>query len=104
MPVAEERVTVRHALVCTTGDTENGFAAPHVREREGETVDRDPVARLDESLSYVSVPVGIGSPGQPPAVRTSLRRPERGIGEDVLGAYILPPSERLEDGAARELV
>src|SRR5437899_1223847 len=41
---------------------------------------------------------------QPPAVVTPLRRPQRRVGEDVLGTHVLTAAKRLEHRAAGKLV
>ena len=104
MTVAEEGVAVGHALVRASGDAQNRLAPPDVGEREGQAVDRDPVAQLDEPLRFLRIPVGIRSPGEPPTVVTALGRPERGVRKDVLGTHFLSATESLEDGAAGKLV
>src|SRR5439155_26762940 len=75
-----------------------------VLEREGEAVDLDPVAALDEPLRLLPVPLGVRPAREPPAVLAPLGRPQGGVREDVLRAQLLPPAERLEDCAAREFV
>ena len=63
-----------------------------------------PSQRLDEPPGLVRVALGVGPAGQPPAVVAPLGRPQRRVGEDVLGAHLLPAPERLEDRAPGKLV
>ena len=104
VPRAEEGVRVRYALVGAAADPQHRLAAPDVRQREGQPVDLDAVAALDQPLRLLGVPLCIGPAGQPPAVVAPLRGPERRVREDVLRAHPLPPPERLEDRSAGELV
>ena len=104
MPVAEERVAVRHALVRAAGDPQNSLAAPDVLERERQAVDGDAVAARDELLRLLGVTLRIGPAGEPPAVVAPFGGTERRVGEHVLLADILTATEGLEHCAARKLV
>src|SRR5439155_26051513 len=97
MAITKERVAVGHALVRASGETKDCLTSPDVREREGQAVDRDPVADLDESLGFIRVAVGIGPPGEPPAVLAALGWPQRRVRKDVIRAHLLSTSESLED-------
>ena len=74
MAIAEEGVGVGDPLVRPARNAEHRFAAPDVREREGQPVDDDPVAALDEGPGLVLVALGVGPSGQPPAVFAPLGR------------------------------
>ena len=53
MPRAEEGVGVGDPLVGAAGDPQHGLAAPDVGQREGQAVDLDPVAALDQLLGQL---------------------------------------------------
>ena len=89
MPVAEECVAVGDAFVRAACDPENRFTSPDMLQREGQPVDRDSVARRNEPLRLLGVPVGIGPPGEPPTVVTTLGRPERRISKNMLCTHLL---------------
>ena len=104
MAIAKESVGVGDPLVRSARNAEHRLATPDVREREGQPVDDDPVAALDEGPGLVLVALGVGPSGQPPAVFAPLGRTKRGVGVDVVGAHLLPAPERLEDRPSGKLV
>ena len=103
--VLEERVRVGHAVVGVREDAEDRLAAPDVRELEAEAVDLELGAGRDELGGVVLVLAALaGAARQPEPVGAPLGRPQRRECEDVLGVDLLPVADRLEHGAAGELL
>jgi hypothetical protein len=73
-------------------------------ERERQPVELDPVAAGDELRRHRGVRLRIRAPGEPPTVFAPFGRTQGRVGKDVLGADLLPSSQRLEDGAAGKLL
>src|SRR5687768_7790494 len=104
MPVTEEGVRVRDALVSSPGDAEHSLAPAHVRERKAQSLELEAGAGGDQLGDVVLVLAVARATREPEAVVTLLRRPQSCEGEDVDGIDLLAGAEGLEHGSARKLV
>ncbi len=102
--VAEEGVRVGDALVGRVRDAQDPLAAADVLEREGEAVDLEVGAGVDERCGVLLVLAVARPAGQPQPVLAPLRRSKGRERERVPRVHLLAVPESLEDRAPWELV
>src|SRR5262249_39277562 len=77
MPLLEERVRVRDAVVRAGEEAQDRLATLQVRELEPQAVDLEPIARGHQLGTVILVLAGARAPGQPEPVVSLLGGPER---------------------------
>ena len=104
VPVLEERVRVRHAVVGPGVHAQDRLAAAHMLEVEAQSVDLEARAGGDELGRVLLVLAALSrAAGQPEPVVSPLGRAQRREGEHVTGIDILSRSDRFQHGASGEL-